>query len=105
MTEEEGNVTLTYKEHNEAVQKAVHDALRSARKRVIYPLAAVFVSMFVVGGLNMIYTNSAVRNNEQTWCELVSNLDNQNQKTPPPSENGKVFARQMHSIRVKFECK
>lgn len=75
------------------------------RWRFVYPLVAVFVSMFVAVATSIAYTTQAVHENEQTWCELVANLDDQNQKTPPPSENGKVFARQMHAIRIKFKCK
>jgi hypothetical protein len=75
------------------------------RRLWIYPLVAVFISMFVAVGTNMIYTTIAVHRSEQSWCQLVTGLDNQNQRTPPPTVNGKVFARDLHNVRVKYHCK
>ena len=75
------------------------------RWRFVYPLVAVFVSMFVAVGVNIAYTTSTVHRSEQSWCKLVTGLDDQNQRTPPPTENGKVFARSLHELRVAYRCK
>lgn len=76
------------------------------RRRWIYPLIAVFISMFTAVGVNIVYTNMAIRTNEQTWCEMVGDLDKQNLTSPPPADNARAvtFARQIHDIAVKFKC-
>lgn len=84
-------------------EERVQDRQRD-RMRWIYPLILVFVSLFAVTGINIAYTTMAVQQNAQIWCEMVSGLDDQYQKAPPPTENGKVFAAQMHRIRVKLQC-
>lgn len=99
MTEEE------YKERIAALEKKVKRTTTLWRWRFAYPLAAVFISMFVAVGASIWYTTNAVNRSNQTWCELVGGLDKQYQKTPPPTANGKVFAVQIHHISIKFHCK
>jgi hypothetical protein len=95
---------MTQEEH-EAERKIERADDRTHDRRLwVYPLAAVFVSMFVAVGISIAYTANAVRQSDQTWCELVGGLDKQYQKDPPPTDNGKVFAAQIHRISVKFHC-
>jgi hypothetical protein len=97
---------MTQEEHEEErkIERAndrTHD-----RRRWIYPLAAVFVSMFVAVGVSMAYTYNAVRQSDQNWCEIVVSLDNEYTTHPPPPSNlaGVTFAAQMHRLRAKLHC-
>ena len=75
------------------------------RWRFMRPLVAVFLSMFATAGVSMWYTTISLRQNEQTWCELVGPLDKTNQATPPPTVQGRTFATSIHHISTKFHCK
>jgi hypothetical protein len=77
----------------------------SDRRRWVYPLVIIFVSMFLAVGANIVYTTIAVHRDEQTWCDLATHLDEQYKKTPPANADGKVFAQDIHGIRSKFKCK
>ena len=75
------------------------------RWRWVYPLVAVFVSMFVAVGLNIAYTSYKVHQDEQNWCEVVVSVDDGYQKTPPVTDAGRAFASSMHRLRERLNCK
>lgn len=73
-------------------------------KKDWYSLVAVFVSIFAVVSINIAYTAIAIKRDEQAWCDLVRGLDEQYAQTPPTTDSGKTFAKNIHTIVLKFEC-
>jgi len=76
-----------------------------AEKKRNYSIAIVFLTMFLLTGLNIVYTTTAVNKNAHVWCDLVAPLDDQYKATPPPTTNGKAFAKGMHKVRQQYNCK
>jgi hypothetical protein len=77
------------------------------RWRYVYPLAAVFASIFVVVFINIAYTHEAVRQDQQNWCALIVGIDNRYQTTPPkPNDTGGIeFANDIHNLRSTLKCR
>lgn len=76
-----------------------------------YFLATVVVSVLLVAGAGIWYTNYAIKQQERTereqdrrWCALLTQIDNSYQRTPPTTETGKVFAQTLHQLRVELGC-
>jgi hypothetical protein len=90
------------------VEEELLHRIEALEKRVAkrsYSLAIVVVTMFLLTGVNIVYTTIAVTKNTHVWCDLVGPLDDQYKATPPPTTSGKVFAKGIHEVRVQYHCK
>jgi hypothetical protein len=76
----------------------------SDRHRWVLPLAAVFASIFLTVGMNIVYTTMAVHQDEQNWCEIVVGLDTRYQQLHSTDPAVIQFANQMHRLRAKLHC-
>jgi hypothetical protein len=50
------------------------------------------------------YTNYVDRRSNNDLCGLVNAFDDTYKATPPPSDTGKVLAREMIRLRDRFKC-
>jgi hypothetical protein len=69
-----------------------------------YSIAAIFVSMLVMGILGFAYTNHVQRTNDQKWCGLIAYLDDGYRAAPPTTNAGKEFARRISVMRENLHC-
>lgn len=71
------------------------------RKRDIRLLAIVFVTMFLLTGVNILYTNQQA----QKFCALMITLDESYSQFKPRTEAGKKVAQNVHDLRKSLDCK
>ncbi len=76
-----------------------------------YAIAAVVVSLLLLGGLGFWYTNYSLaeadkteRENDRRWCQLLVTLDDAYSTVPPTSELGRRVADAIHALRTDLEC-
>lgn len=74
------------------------------RQPVWYSLVAILISVLVTVAATVVYTNSTARESERKWCSLVSTLDDAYRITPPTTEIGRKLARDIHTLRERFDC-
>lgn len=72
-------------------------------------LALIMLVAFVaVASFNILYTNHINRQSDQTWCDLITSLDERNQRaagTVAGSDPDAIkFRRQVHDIRERLSC-
>ena len=82
--------------------------IKGQRQPWWYAVTAVVVSCLLVSVVGVTYTKKttdhAVHKSEQNWCDIIRTLDDAYRQTPPQTEAGKNLAKQMHELRIRFEC-
>lgn len=76
-----------------------------------YAVASVVVSLLLLGGISVWYTNYSLgvadareRENDRRWCQLLDPLDKAYSSVPPASELGRLVAAAIHNLRVDYDC-
>lgn len=78
--------------------------MRRPSQPVWYSLVAMLVSVVVLSGAGMYYTNRETRESERKWCEFITVLDDAWSSTPPQSALGRSVAASLHRLRADFGC-
>jgi hypothetical protein len=80
-------------------------------RRRLGGLAAIGLSLIMLGGGGYAYTNwsisqqdKAERANDQRWCKLLTTLDEAYRATPPQSPTGQRLAADIHNLRAELGC-
>lgn len=66
-----------------------------------YALLAVMVSMLLLTGAGIWYTNHAQREADRRWCELFTIMSG---GPAPTTERGRVIADAMDRLRLDLGC-
>lgn len=71
----------------------------------------ITISVVILLAGNVAYTTyvdskreTAERESDRRWCELLVELDTAYSATPPQTEIGRNVARSVHELRVSLEC-
>lgn len=74
-------------------------------KQLTIAVITVFISVASMVGASLLYMNYVDRKSNHVLCELFTGLDKRYSKLPPDADPDALeFARQIHSIVVKYDC-
>ena len=73
------------------------------RNLIITWLTTTFI-LFVLVIASFQYTNYVDRRSNGLWCGIISLFDNTYQKSPPPTETGRILAGEFRRISSEFRC-
>lgn len=69
--------------------------------RAWWSVAMIVLTVLLVAGAGVAYTNHVQRESDQRWCELLASLDQPGQTTTP---RGREIQRQIHELRRDMGC-
>lgn len=74
-------------------------------KQLLTAVVTVLVSIITIVGIGIVYTNYKTEQSNQAWCDIINGLDTRYRKLPPDADpDAKVFARQVATIKQKYDC-
>lgn len=65
-------------------------------------LAAVFLSMLIMGVASLLISLSVVKSSERKWCSILAELEAPDQ--PATTPRGAKIARELHKLREDYRC-
>lgn len=92
-------------------QSTEHQTVIVLKRKYVIAQLVVFLTLFVL--LVALYQyvgyvdrerNRQEREKDKQFCQLFGGIDKQYQKSPPPTESGKVFAEDIHELVRNLHC-
>lgn len=75
-----------------------------SKRQLLGAVIALFVTLGLMIGVSILYTNYVDRQSNQAWCELFNGLDKRYQALQNPDPDAIEFRQQLARLKDKYDC-
>lgn len=74
-------------------------------KKALISLIAAWFVLFALVVASFQYTNYVDRRSNRAWCGIVLLFNETYEKSPPPTDIGRILEAEFRHLRTDFKCK